>query len=279
MCAIAGLISLAASEDTLRHMRKTMQRRGPDASGIWRSDDVALLHSRLAIIDPEGGTQPMELIMDGEHYVLVYNGELYNTNELRSELERSGHYFRGHSDTEVVLHAYAQWGSAALNKLNGIFAFAIWEQNRRRLFLARDRIGVKPLFYMHHKGGLLFASEMKTILCYPTVKAQLDPQGASELLLLGPGRTPGCGVFHGIKELKSGYFAYLENGKTTVSRYWGLTDREHTDSFEDTVAYTRYLVLDAIKRQMVSDVPIGTFLSGGLDSSIISAVCARQQKE
>ena len=274
MCAIAGLISLDAGEDTRKAMLKTMQRRGPDASGVWRSEDVTLLHSRLAIIDPEGGMQPMELVLDSEHYVLVYNGELYNTCEIRQELEQLGHNFGGHSDTEVVLHAYAQWGCACLKKLNGIFAFAIWEKKRKRLFLARDRIGVKPLFYMHHRGGLLFASEMKTILAYPTVKAQLDPRGASELLLLGPGRTPGCGIFYGMEELKAGSFAYFEDGKETLKRYWTLTDREHTDSFEDTVAYTRHLVLDAIKRQMVSDVPIGTFLSGGLDSSIISAVCA-----
>jgi len=279
MCAIAGLISLTVSEDVCRCMLKTMARRGPDASGIWQRDDITLLHSRLAIIDPVGGKQPMEFFFSGEHYILVYNGELYNTQEVRKQLEQMGHIFCGHSDTEVVLHAYAQWGKDCVNKFNGIFAFGVWEKNRKRLFLARDRIGVKPLFYMCHRSGLIFASEMKTILCYPTVKAQLDAQGASELLLLGPGRTPGCGVFHGMYELEPGCCGYYENGKLTVMRYWKLTDREHTESFGDTVDHVRHLVLDAIKRQMVSDVPIGTFLSGGLDSSLISAVCARQMAD
>ena len=279
MCAIAGTVSMAISEDTYGRMLKSMERRGPDASGIWQHEDTALLHSRLAIIDPEGGKQPMELSFEGEYYVLVYNGELYNTQEVRNELECIGHTFTGHSDTEVVLHAYAQWGSGCLNKFNGIFAFGVWEMNRKRLFLGRDRIGVKPLFYMYHPKGLIFASEMKTILCHPAVRAQLDPQGAAELLLLGPGRTPGCGIFHGMRELEPGCYAYYEDNKLNVKRYWKLLAREHTENFADTVEHVRYLVLDAIKRQMVSDVPIGTFLSGGLDSSLISAVCAKQMLE
>ena len=276
MCAIAGIISLEAKKETLDQMLKTMARRGPDASGIWQQEENALLHSRLAIIDPAGGKQPMELDFAGEHYILVYNGELYNTSEVRRDLEQAGHRFEGHSDTEVVLHAYAQWGGECVERFNGIFAFGVWEQGRKRLFLARDRIGVKPLFYMHHRGGLLFASEMKTILRYPTVRAQLDPQGAAEVILLGPGRTPGCGVFHAMQELVPGCCGYFEGGTLRIRRYWALTDREHTDSFEDTVARVRELVLDAIRRQMVSDVPIGTFLSGGLDSSLISAVCAQE---
>ena len=279
MCAIAGTVSMAISEDTYGRMLKSMERRGPDASGVWQHEDTALLHSRLAIIDPEGGKQPMELSFGGEYYVLVYNGELYNTQEVRNELVRFGHTFTGHSDTEVVLHAYAQWGSGCLSKFNGIFAFGVWEKNRKRLFLGRDRIGVKPLFYMYHPKGLIFASEMKTILCHPAVRAQLDPQGAAELLLLGPGRTPGCGIFHGMRELEPGCYAYYENNKLFITRYWKLLDREHTENFADTVEHVRYLVLDAIKRQMVSDVPIGTFLSGGLDSSLISAVCAKQMLE
>ena len=279
MCAIAGILSLEAKQETLDGMLKTMARRGPDASGIWQQDHCALLHSRLAIIDPVGGAQPMELHYRGEHYVLVYNGELYNTDEVRTQLQCEGHRFEGHSDTEVVLHAYAQWGRRCLERLNGIFAFSVWEAGAKRLFLARDRIGVKPLFYMLHQGGLIFASEMKTILCYPSVKAELEPQGAAELILLGPGRTPGCGIFKGMQELEPGCCGYFEAGKLNTYRYWKLWDREHTESFQDTVEHVRYLVLDAIRRQMVSDVPIGTFLSGGLDSSLISAVCAREMAE
>ena len=177
MCAISGMINLPASEKTLRRMLETMHRRGPDDRGVYREKGCTLLHGRLAIIDPEGGRQPMTLAWAGEEYALVYNGELYNTEQLRSELSALGHSFLGHSDTEVLLHAYAQFGAACVEKLNGIFSFAVWEKRRGRLFLARDRIGVKPLFYKKHDGGLLFASEIKTILTYPTVRAELDKRG------------------------------------------------------------------------------------------------------
>ena len=279
MCAIAGMIGLPAGEDTVSGMLATMARRGPDGNGVFFDRAVCLLHSRLAIIDPAGGRQPMTAGLNGEEYTLVYNGELYNTGELRRELEKLGHRFEGRSDTEVVLHSYAQWGDGCVDRFNGIFAFAVWEKRQRRLFLARDRIGVKPLFFKRHEGGLLFASEIKTILTYPTVKAELDENGAAEILLLGPGRTPGCGVFRGLEELEPGCCGYYVEGKLTTRRYWRLTDREHTDTFPETVEKVRALVLDAIRRQMVSDVPIGTFLSGGLDSSLISAVCAREMAE
>ena len=164
-----------------------MKRRGPDEEGTYRHDQTLLLHSRLAIVDLENGKQPMHLAWAGEEYILIYNGELYNSQELRIDLKKQGHDFIGHSDTEVVLHCYAQWGVDCLDRMNGIFAFAVWEKRRKRLFLARDRIGVKPLFYMLHNGGLLFASEMKTILQYPTAEAQLTEQGAMQLILLGPG--------------------------------------------------------------------------------------------
>ena len=255
-----------------------MRRRGPDSSGVYRSVGTVLLHSRLAVIDPMGGRQPMVLQNSGEFYVIVYNGELYNTQEVRQELQSLGHNFQGHSDTEVVLHAYAEFGADCLHRLNGIFAFAVWEEKRQRLFLARDRIGVKPLFYKLHKGGLIFASEIKTILAYPTVQARLNAEGARQLLLLGPGRLPGSGILEDIREVEPGYFGYYEGRRLDLRRYWQLQDREHTHSFAETVEHVRYLVMDAIRRQMVSDVPIGTFLSGGLDSSIISAVCAGELK-
>lgn len=274
MCAIAGCIHLPVSQQILGKMLDTMQRRGPDGQGIFQAGECTLLHSRLAIIDPQGGQQPMTLEYGQEEYTLVYNGELYNTREIRSELERAGHQFLGHSDTEVVLHAYAQWGAKCVNRFNGIFAFAVWERKAERLFLARDRIGVKPLFYAQLENGLLFASEIKTILCHPDVKPELDAQGAYQLLLLGPGRIPGSGVFHGIRELEPGWWGYFEGSRLSLHQYWKLTDCSHSDSFEETCEKVRFLVTDAIKRQMVSDVPIGTFLSGGLDSSIISAVCA-----
>ncbi len=277
MCAIAGIFKLKADEEICGKLLATMARRGPDGNGIYRGKDGVLLHSRLSIIDPEGGQQPMELTFAGEKYSITYNGELYNTQELRRELLALGHCFRGHSDTEVLIHAYAQWKEGCLERLNGIYAFAILEERNGKVFMARDRIGVKPFFYAEHGGGLLFASEIKTILAYPTMEACLDAQGAGEVLLLGPGRTPGSGVFRGIRELEPGCFGFWEAGRLTLRRYWRLQDRPHTDSFPETVEKVRALVLDAIRRQMVSDVPIGTFLSGGLDSSVISSVCAREK--
>ena len=275
MCAIAGILDLAVSPGTTHKMRKTMRRRGPDDFGVFQDGEVTLLHARLAVIDPAGGRQPMTLFYENEAYTIVYNGELYNTPELRTELEKLGHRFAGHSDTEVLLHGYAQWGPDVVERLNGIFAFAVWEKNRKRLFLARDRIGVKPLFYAEHRGGLIFASEIKTILQYPDFRAAIDVEGAAEILLLGPGRTPGCGVFRGIRELEPGCCGYYEQGRLTIRRYWKLTDGPHTESFWDTAEHVRYLVEDAIRRQLVSDVPVGFFLSGGLDSSLICAVAAK----
>ncbi len=274
MCAIAGILGMAAQD--LETVLKTMTRRGPDARDCWQNEDCTLLHARLAVIDLAGGGQPMTWQRGQERYTIVYNGELYNTPELRRELEGLGHRFLGHSDTEVLLHAYGQWGEECLERLNGIFAFAVWEEKRRRLFLARDRMGVKPLFYWQEGGKLVFASEIKTILATGAVSPQLDAEGAAEILLLGPGRTPGCGVFKGIRELENGCCGYFEAGRLSIRRYWQLRDREHRETFEETAEHVRELVTDAILRQTVSDVPIGTFLSGGLDSSLISAVCARE---
>lgn len=279
MCAIAGMVHLKSNREICNTIMKTMTRRGPDASGYYQDQECTLLHARLTVIDPEGGAQPMELDWAGERYTMVYNGELYNTREVRQELKRAGHSFSGHSDTEVVLHAYCQWGESCLEQLNGIFAFAVWAVREETLFIARDRIGVKPLFYRFQENGFLFASELKSILAYPGVDAKLDAQGVGELLLLGPGRTPGCGVFRNILELEPGCCAYYRENRLTVKRYWKLLDREHTESFQETAAHTAWLVRDAIERQMVSDVPIGTFLSGGLDSSLITKICGEKLAE
>ena len=268
MCGIAGMVGLTADRDIQQKILATMARRGPDGSGVFQAGPCTLLHSRLAIIDPKGGAQPMTAL----GHTIVYNGELYNTDELRRELEGMGHSFTTRCDTEVVLRACIQWGAECLERFNGIFAFAVWDG--RGLFLARDRIGVKPLFYKEEGRGLIFGSEIKNILAYPGIRAELDEDGAAEIVLLGPGRTPGCGVFRGIKELEPGCWGRYEGGKLTTHRYWQLQDREHRESFEETAEQVKGLVLDAVQRQMVSDVPIGTFLSGGLDSSIITAICA-----
>ena len=276
MCAIAGIIDLAYDANLLDNMIATMKHRGPDGAGQKCTDRCCLLHTRLAVIDLDNGRQPMDLEWAGETFTIVYNGELYNTQEIRHTLLSFGHTFLTQSDTEVILHAYAQWRDACLDKLNGIFAFAVWEHRSKRLFLARDRMGVKPLFFQKHNGGLLFASEIKTIFSYPHTVPEITAEGVAQILLLGPGRMPGSGVFRNIYELEPGQCGYYQNGKLSIRQYWTLKDREHTDSFEETAAYIRWLVTDAIHRQTVSDVPVGTFLSGGLDSSLISAICARQ---
>ena len=277
MCAIVGILNLNAAPQTVQAMEKTMRRRGPDDFGMFQKGDVTLLHARLTVIDPEGGRQPMTLRFQGREYTIVYNGELYNAPELRRELSKLGHEFSGHSDTEVLLHGYVQWGEGVLEKLNGIYAFAVFDGER--VFLARDRIGVKPLFYAEHNGGLLFASEIKTILKYPGFRAAIDVTGAAEILLLGPGRTPGCGVFRGVKEIEPGCFGVWEEGRLTFRRYWHLTDGEHREDFRETCAHVRWLVEDAIRRQLVSDVPVGCFLSGGLDSSLICSIAAEHRNE
>ena len=276
MCAIAGILDLECPKDTQTQMLATMARRGPDGNGSYCEPGITLLHARLAVMDPKNGAQPMHLSHPGESLVMVYNGELYNAPQLRQTLEGLGHHFESHCDTEVLLHAYAQWGQQCLERLNGIFAFAVWDKKRKLLFLARDRMGVKPLFFARHRGGLLFASEIKTLLAYPGVEPILTQEGVAEILLMGPGRSPGCGIFQGIEELEPGCCGFYRQGNLQIRRYWKLTDREHRESFQETAEQVRYLVQDAIQRQTVSDVPIGTFLSGGLDSSLISAICAQE---
>ena len=279
MCGIAGLVGLKYNEKILEDIKKTIQHRGPDESGVFVSDECAFIHTRLTIVDPINGKQPMDLQWGDERFTLIYNGELYNTLQLRRELENLGHKFNGHSDTEVVIHGYVQWGEGFLEKCNGIFAFAVWEHGKKKLFIARDRMGVKPLFYKLHEGGMVFGSELKSILAYPTVKAQLDPLGITQILMLGPGRAPGSGVFRGIYELEPGCCGCYSGGKWHWRRYWKLTDREHRESFAETSEIVRALVEDSIRSQMVADIPVGTFLSGGLDSSLISSVCNAKMRD
>ncbi|MDR0928223.1 MAG: asparagine synthase (glutamine-hydrolyzing) [Oscillospiraceae bacterium] len=283
MCGIAGFVSphewmREEAEAAALRMRQTLRRRGPDEEGLYMDAHAALAHARLSVMDPENGQQPMRCDHLGETYVLVYNGELYNTDELRNALIGEGFDFETHCDTEVVLKAYAAWGELCVERFNGIFAFAVWEARRKRLFLARDRIGVKPLFYAQREEGLLFGSELKALLAHPLVEPIIDAEGVAEIMLIGPGRTPGCGVFRGVKEIKPAECGYWEDGALHTRRYWRLTDRLHEQSLSQTIEQTRALVIDAMERQLISDVPLCTFLSGGLDSSLISAVAARAFK-
>ena len=272
MCSIAGKINLdhdiRDENGTFLRIQNTLLKRGPDDKGMYTEKHASLIHTRLAVIDIENGKQPMEI----EHYIIVYNGELYNTEEIRSELKIQGVTFAGHSDTEVLLKSYIQWKENCVKKFNGIFAFAIWDKKEEKLFIARDRIGVKPFFYYNRNGEFIFASEIKGILASGTAEPEADINSISELILLGPGRTQGQGVFRNIEELPPATCGYFDKNGLKTWKYWQLEDNEHSDNLKNTIEKVRFLVTDAIKRQLVSDVPVCTFLSGGLDSSIISSV-------
>jgi len=279
MCGIAGWIDynrdLRKYVDTINKMTGTLVRRGPDAQGIYLKENVCLMHRRLIVIDPENGIQPTTIKKGNTSYTIVYNGELYNTNELRDELLSFGYHFRGHSDTEVLLTAFIHWGESCLEKLNGIYAFGVWNDTSKTLFLARDRMGVKPLFVYTYSDGIIFGSELKTLLANPLVKPRIDNDGLKEIFLLGPGRTSGKGVIKGVTELKPGEFLVFEkNLGWKIRNYWSLKANEHTDDVKTTIEKTRFLITDAVKRQLVSDVPLCCFLSGGLDSSIISKIAS-----
>ena len=254
-------------------MKRTLTPRGPDAEGTYFDEDAALVHRRLIVIDPEGGKQPMH--SPDRNTIIIYNGELYNTSELRTELMSRGHEFVGHSDTEVLLHAYLEWKTDAFSRLNGIFAFAIWEKRERRLTLCRDRLGVKPLFFAPIRNGLTFGSTIDTVLCHPEIEPALDEDGLRTLLLLGPARPPESGVFRQIKSLLPGHFAVLTPENFTDHVYWQLEAHEHEDDLPTTIERTHTLICDAARRQLVSDVPLACFLSGGLDSSILSMLAAK----
>ena len=283
MCGIAGEVSFSNSviknKESFFKMQKVLAPRGPDQNGIYLKNNVALIHSRLCVIDIENGIQPMSARYGENEYTLVYNGELYNTDEVRDELKLRGHKFFSHSDTEVILKSFVEWREKCVEKFNGIFAFAIWDEKQKRLFFARDRIGVKPLFYTIQNNSFIFGSEIKALLAHKFVEAKIDEKSIAEIMFIGPGRTPGCGVFKGINEVKPACCGYYGKDGIRIRKYWTLKDHEHTDTFDQTVEKVRFLVKDAITRQLVSDVPVGTFLSGGLDSSIISSIANSYFKE
>ena len=283
MCGIAGEVSFSGSvlknKDSFLKMQQVLAPRGPDQNGVFINNNVALIHSRLCVIDIENGIQPMTAKYNEKEYTLVYNGELYNTSEIRDELSKFGHKFLGHSDTEVILKSYIQWKEKCVERFNGIFAFAIWDDSEQNLFFARDRIGVKPFFYTIVDNSFIFGSEIKALLAHEYVEPIIDENSLAEIMFLGPGRTPGCGVLKGINEIKPACYGYFSKTGIKIQKYWILKDKEHKDSFEQTVETVRELVKDAITRQLVSDVPVGTFLSGGLDSSIISSIANSYFKE
>lgn len=283
MCGITGWVDwhqdLMKQVFIVKKMAETLSRRGPDASNVWSSRHALLGHTRLIVVDPAGGTQPMTKTRNGQSYTMVYNGELYNTEEIRKELLKRGHQFRSHSDTEVLLTSYIEWGEQCVEYLNGIFAFAIWDPHEKKLFMARDRLGVKPLFYKEGGGSLLFGSELKAILAHPEVKHEVDREGLQEVLGLGPSHTPGHGVFRGIKELRPAHVLSYDQNGIRVRRYWNVKSKQHEQTLAESVEQVRELVKDAVERQLVADVPVCTFLSGGIDSSAISSYASNYFKK
>ncbi len=282
MCGIAGFCNFQEDftydkgrwSNTLIAMREAIAHRGRDQNGEYLAPHIGLSHSRLSIRDLSGGVQPMLRQVKDNEYVIVYNGEVYNTDELIPGLKQKGYSFETTSDTEVILYSYIEYGLDFVAKLNGIFAFAIWDGKENRLILYRDRVGVKPLFYTFKNGTLVFGSEIKTLFCHPQVTPQTDIDSLREIFGIGPARTPCCGVFKGIREIRPGSFAIFTPEGFREQTYWSLEALSHTDSYGETVAKVSYLVRDAITRQMVSDVPVCSFLSGGIDSSIVTAVAS-----
>lgn len=275
MCGIVGWIDwredLTKRETDVRNMGTTLVCRGPDAEGIWCSPHAAFAHRRLVVIDPEGGAQPMSRHANRHAHIIVYNGELYNMEEVRAELVACGHHMISRSDTELVLLAYIEWGAACVDHLNGIFAFGIWSERDESLFLARDRLGVKPLYFTTQPERFMFASELKAILANPYIDAEIDLEGLAELFFTGPARTPGHAVFRGIHELRPGHWILYTRAGVKEYTYWKLESQPHEDDLAVTTEKVRELLADAVTRQLVSDVPIATLLSGGLDSSAVSA--------
>lgn len=276
MCGITGFIEwnrdLTTESNLVQSMTSCLEKRGPDAQGTWISGPCAFGHRRLSVMDPENGAQPMIIQEEGATYTIVYNGEIYNAPELKDELRRRGRTFRTHCDTEVLLQAYIEWGPDCVYRLNGIFAFAVWDSTREHVFFARDRLGVKPLFYSEINETLIFASEPKSILQHPKMEAVIGPEGLAEIFVVGPARTPGHGIYRNMHELRPGHVMIFSRAGLRSYAYWKLEAEPHADSVDETAANIRTLLQDTMERQLLSDVPVCTLLSGGLDSSALTAL-------
>ncbi len=278
MCGISGWVDfqrdLTNDQPTIDAMCDTMVCRGPDAGGTWTRQHVGLGHRRLAIIDLPGGAQPMEISTRDGEIAIVYSGETYNFTELRDELRRRGHSFSTDSDTEVVLHGYLEWGAGVAERLNGMYAFAVWDTRTDQLLLIRDRMGIKPLYYYPTEGGVLFGSEPKAILANPLAEKVVDADGLRELFAVT--KTPGHAVWAGMREVEPGTVVTVDRNGLRTHVYWSLRATEHTDDQDTSVARVRELLEDIVARQLISDVPRCVLLSGGLDSSAITALAASQ---
>ncbi|MET8845717.1 asparagine synthase (glutamine-hydrolyzing) [Amycolatopsis sp. NPDC004625] len=281
MCGIAGWVSydadLTRRPDVVDAMTETMACRGPDDSRTWVRTHVALGHRRLAIIDLPGGRQPMTVHTPNGDLAMVYSGEAYNFTELKEELTKLGHKWETDSDTEVVLHGYLQWGDAVVDHLNGMYAFAIWDERDDRLVMIRDRMGIKPFYYYPTRDGVLFGSEPKAILANPLAKKVVDLDGFRELA--GFTKRPGWSLWKDMEEVQPGTIVTVSREGIRTRTYWKLDAKQHTDDQETTVARVRELMTDIVHRQLVADVPRCVLLSGGLDSSAVTGLAAARLAE
>ena len=275
MCGIAGWYKKNHEKKNIRiikQMTKTLKYRGPDQKGYYIDKNILLGHRRLSIIDLKNGKQPYTY----EGYTIVYNGELYNTEDIKNKLKEK-YTFETTCDTEVLLKGYIEYKEKILDMIEGIYAFTIYKDDK--LFLARDRVGVKPLFYTKIKDNFIFASEIKALLKNKLVKPIINKESLQELLSLSPSRIPGSGVFKNIKELRPGHYLIYENNKITTKRYWNIKEKNNKDNYETATKKIKKYLTESIKRQMVSDVDIACLLSGGLDSSIITAIVAKNKNK
>ena len=285
MCGFVGFTNLKKDFkyekeiDLLKKMNNTLSKRGPDEEGFYINNYICMAHKRLIVIDPKNGKQPMIEKYSFGDYAIVYNGQIYNTKELKETLIQNGFTFNGHCDTEILLKSYIYYGNSVVKHLNGIFAFAIWNSKNKELFLARDHFGVKPLFYTILNNTLIFASELKAIFEYPGIEKVLNNQGLSELFGIGPSHTSGTTIFKNINELKPAHYAIYNDSGLHIQRYWKLISKPHSDTLKQTCEKIKFLLNDSITRQLISDVPLCTFLSGGLDSSIITKFAADYYKK
>ncbi|MGW7537651.1 asparagine synthase (glutamine-hydrolyzing) [Amycolatopsis sp. NPDC054798] len=281
MCGIAGWVSydtdLTQQREIADAMTETMACRGPDDRGTWVRRSVALGHRRLAIIDLPGGRQPMSVKTPNGEVAMVYSGEAYNFSELREELTKLGHRWETDSDTEVVLHGYLQWGTEVVDHLNGMYAFAIWDERDQKLVMIRDRMGIKPFYYYPTRDGVLFGSEPKAILANPLARKAVDSDGLRELM--GFTKRPGWSLWKGMYEVDPATVVTVTREGINTRTYWKLDAKQHTDDQETTVERVRELMTDIVNRQLIADVPRCVLLSGGLDSSAVTGLAAARLAE
>ncbi len=276
MCGIAGFFQIEGKAEPDREligrMVNIIEHRGPDEYGAYLDDKCVLGQARLSIIDLAGGSQPMS--NEDSSIWITFNGEIFNYVELRPELEKLGHRFKTRSDTEVIIHAYEQWGKDCLNRFNGQFAFAIYDRNKETLFISRDRLGIRPVFYTVHNGRFYFASEIKSIFCDPAVPRRLDYRGLDETFTWWTSAPPRS-AFENINELEAGTYVEINNGRISTGRYWSMVFPEEYDHERTAASWAeelRALLIDSVRLRLRADVPVGAYLSGGLDSSATTAL-------